>query len=213
MLDFTSLKDAVARGDIPSATAETQGLLDTGGNAQDIIDRGLIGAMDEVGAKFSKGQLFVPQMLRSAKAMQECMKLMQHLFQESEIATKGHVVIGTVRKDLHDIGKNLVAMMMEGAGFKITDLGIDVAPDQFVSTVRDVGADILAMSALLSTTMPGMKATVEALEATGIRDNIKVMVGGAPVTANYAHEIRADVYAPDAGSAVIEAKKLLGIER
>ena len=167
--------------------------------------------MDEVGEKFSTGQMFVPQMLRSAKTMQECMKLIKALFQEGQLRAKGKIVIGTVRQDLHDIGKNLVAMMMEGAGFSITDLGVDVSPKDFTQKAQEVGADIVAMSALLSTTMPAMRETIEALQEAGIRDKVKVMIGGAPVTENFANEIKADSYAPDAGSAVIAAKKLLGI--
>ncbi len=191
--------------------AETQTALDAGADLQDILDKGLIAAMDEVGEKFSTGQMFVPQMLRSAKTMQECMKLIKPLFQEGQLTAKGKVVIGTVRQDLHDIGKNLVAMMMEGAGFTITDLGVDVSPKDFTQKAQEVGADIVAMSALLSTTMPAMRETIKALQDAGIRDKVKVMIGGAPVTENFALEIKADAYAPDAGSAVIAAKKLLGI--
>jgi len=211
MSEFKSLTEAVIKGDIQTAVAETQTALDAGANVQNILDKGLIAAMDEVGEKFSTGQMFVPQMLRSAKTMQECMKLIKPLFQEGELVAKGKVVIGTVRQDLHDIGKNLVAMMMEGAGFNITDLGVDVSPEKFTEKAKEVGADIVAMSALLSTTMPAMRKTIEALQDAGIRDNVKVMVGGAPVTENFAREIKADSYAPDAGSAVLAAKKLLGI--
>jgi len=211
MSEFKALTDAVIKGDIQTAVAETQSALDAGSNVQDILDKGLIAAMDEVGEKFSTGQMFVPQMLRSAKTMQECMKLIKALFQEGQLSTKGKVVIGTVRQDLHDIGKNLVAMMMEGAGFSITDLGVDVSPKDFAQKAQEVGADIVAMSALLSTTMPAMRETIEALQEAGIRDKVKVMIGGAPVTENFASEIKADSYAPDAGSAVIAAKKLLGI--
>ncbi|MGD8775154.1 MAG: corrinoid protein [Syntrophobacterales bacterium] len=211
MSEFKSLTDAVIKGDIQTAVAETQSALDAGANVQDILDKGLIVAMDEVGEKFSTGQIFVPQMLRSAKTMQECMKLIKPLFQEGQLTVKGKVVIGTVRQDLHDIGKNLVAMMMEGAGFTITDLGVDVSPKDFTQKAQEVGADIVAMSALLSTTMPAMRETIKALQDTGIRDKVKVMIGGAPVTENFAREIKADAYAPDAGSAVIAAKKLLGI--
>ena len=211
MSEFKALSEAVIKGDIQSAVAETQTALDAGAKVQDILDNGLIAAMDEVGEKFSTGQMFVPQMLRSAKTMQECMKLIKPLFQEGELIAKGKVVIGTVRQDLHDIGKNLVAMMMEGAGFTITDLGVDVSPEKFTEKAKEVGADIVAMSALLSTTMPAMGKTIEALQDAGIRDNVKVMVGGAPVTENFAREIKADSYAPDAGSAVLAAKKLLGI--
>jgi 5-methyltetrahydrofolate--homocysteine methyltransferase len=211
MSEFKSLTEAVIKGDIQTAVAETQTALDGGANVQDILDKGLIAAMDEVGEKFSTGQMFVPQMLRSAKTMQESMKLIKPLFQEGELKAKGKVVIGTVRQDLHDIGKNLVAMMMEGAGFTVTDLGVDVSPEKFTEKAKEVGADIVAMSALLSTTMPAMRKTIEALKDAGIRDNVKVMVGGAPVTDNFAREIKADSYAPDAGSAVIVAKKLLSI--
>lgn len=211
MSDLKSLNDAVMKSDIQSAVSETQRALDAGCKVQEIIDKGLIAAMDEVGERFSKGLLFVPQMLRSAKTMQECMKLLQPLFKEQDVTPKGKVVIGTVKGDLHDIGKNLVAMMMEGAGFTITDLGVDVSAEQFVQKTQEVGADIVAMSALLSITMPGMPQTVEALQRAGIRDRVKVMIGGAPVTERYAQEIKADSYAPDAGSAVIQAKKLLDI--
>jgi 5-methyltetrahydrofolate--homocysteine methyltransferase len=209
MSDFSSLTEAVIKGDIQKAVEETQVALDADSSVQDILDKGLIAAMDEVGEKFTTGQMFVPQMLRSAKTMQECMKLIKPLFQEGELATKGKVVIGTVRQDLHDIGKNLVAMMMEGAGFTITDLGVDVSPQKFAEKAKEVGADIVAMSALLSTTMPAMRETIKALQEAGVRDKVKVMVGGAPVTENFAVEIKADSYAPDAGSAVIVAKKLL----
>jgi 5-methyltetrahydrofolate--homocysteine methyltransferase len=211
MSEFKSLTEAVIKGDIQRAVTETQTAVDAGANVQAILDEGLIAAMDEVGEKFSTGEMFVPQMLRSAKTMQECMKLIKPLFREGELAAKGKVVIGTVRQDLHDIGKNLVAMMMEGAGFTITDLGVDVSPEKFTQKAKEVGADIVAMSALLSTTMPAMRQTIAALQDAGIRDSVKVMIGGAPVTENFAREIKADSYAPDAGSAVIVAKKLLNI--
>ena len=211
MGDLKALSEAVIKGDISMATMETQRAIDAGGAVQSIIDDGLIGAMDEVGERFSKGLIFVPQMLRSAKTMQECMKLLNPLLQEANISTKGKVLIGTVKGDLHDIGKNLVSMMMEGAGFTITDLGVDIAPEKFVQKAQEIEPDIVAMSALLSTTMPAMPQTIEALQKAGIRDKVKVMIGGAPVTENYAREIKADSYASDAGSAVIKAKKLLSI--
>jgi 5-methyltetrahydrofolate--homocysteine methyltransferase len=211
MSEFNSLTEAVIKGDIQTAVAETKTAIDAGTDVQNILDKGLIAAMDEVGEKFSKGQMFVPQMLRSAKTMQECMKLIKPLFNEADLAAKGKVVIGTVRQDLHDIGKNLVAMMMEGAGFTVMDLGVDVSPQAFVQKAKEVEADIVAMSALLSTTMPAMRETIAALQEAGIREKVKVMIGGAPVTENFAHEIKADSYAPDAGSAVMEAKKLLNL--
>jgi len=211
MGDFKELSEAVIKGDIQTAVALTQNALDADNKAKEILDQGLIAAMDQVGEKFASGEMFVPQMLRSAKTKQECMKLIKPQFQEGDLITKGKVVIGTVQGDLHDIGKNLVAMMMEGAGFTITDMGVDISADKFVQKVQEVEPDILAMSALLSTTMPGMRETVEAIKSAGIKEKVKVMIGGAPVTANFASEIKADAYAHDAGSAVIEAKKLLGI--
>jgi 5-methyltetrahydrofolate--homocysteine methyltransferase len=211
MSEFEALTQAVIKGDIKTAVAETQKSLDTGAAVQIILDDGLIAAMDEVGQRFSKGQIFVPQMLRSAKTMQECMALLTPLFKEGDITPKGKVVIGTVKGDLHDIGKNLVSMMLEGAGFTITDLGVDVPPDKFVQKVQEVGADVVGMSALLSITMPGMPATIEALQASGLRDKVKIIIGGAPVTEKYAGEINADSYAPDAASAVVEVKRLLGV--
>ena len=212
MRDFKVLNDAVMKGDIKTALVETQSALDAGANAQGILHDGLIAAMDEVGERFSKGQMFVPQMLRSAKTMQECTKLLEPFFQEGDVISKGKVLIGTVKGDLHDIGKNLVSMMMEGAGFKITDLGVDVSPEKFAEKAQEMQPDIVGMSALLSTTMTAMPRTIEALEKAGIRDKVKVMIGGAPVTEKYAQEIGADAYASDAGSAVDKAKKLLGVD-
>jgi 5-methyltetrahydrofolate--homocysteine methyltransferase len=210
MSQFKAISEAVTKGDVGRAVAETQKAIDAGNDVQSIIDEGLISAMDEVGDRFSKGLIFVPQMLRSAKTMQECMKLIEPLLKEGDVAARGKVLIGTVKGDLHDIGKNLVAMMMEGAGFTVTDLGVDVPPEKFVQKSQEVEPDIVGLSALLSTTMPSMPLTIEALKKAGLRDNVKVMIGGAPVTARYALEIGADAYAPDAGSAVAEAKKLLG---
>ena len=211
MDNLEALAQSVIKGDMSAAVTHTQGALDQGTNGQEIIDKGLIAAMDVVGDRFSKGQLFVPQMLRAAKTMQECMKLLEPLLKEGDVTPKGKILIGTVRGDLHDIGKNLVAMMLEGAGFAVTDLGVDVSPETFVQKAQEVEPDILALSALLSTTMPAMPQTIEALRKAGLRDNFKIMIGGAPVTAKYAEEIRADSYGADAGSAVGEAKKLLGI--
>ena len=211
MTDFRTITEAVIKGDINTATSETQKAIDSGADVQGIIDQGLIAAMDKVGEMFSEGQIFVPQMLRSAKTMQESMKLLKPLLQEGEVTTKGKVLIGTVKGDLHDIGKNLVSMMMEGAGFSITDLGVDISPEKFVQKAQEVEPDIVALSALLSTTMPSMPLTIEALQKAGVRDKVKIMIGGAPVTENYAREIRADSYASDAGTAVIKAKNLLGI--
>lgn len=211
MADFEALSEAVTRGDIKTAVAETQNALDAGNDAQSILDKGLIATMDEVGEKYSKGLIFVPQMLRSAKTMQECIKVLKPYFQEGNVTPKGKMLIGTVKADLHDIGKNLVAMMMESAGFAITDLGVNVSPQTFVQKVKEVEPDIVGMSALLSTTMPAMSQTIEALQNAGLRDKVKIIIGGAPVTERHAHKISADAYASDAGSAVIKAKKLISI--
>jgi len=211
MDDFKALSDAVIKGDIKTALAETQKAMDAGSSVRDILNKGLIAAMDEMGERFSKGLIYVPQMLRSAKTMQECTKLLEPFFQEGDVISKGKVLIGTVKGDLHDIGKNLVSMMMGGAGFTIIDLGVDVPSAKFVQKAREVEPDIVAMSALLSTTMPAMLETIKALQKAGLRDKVKVMIGGAPVTERYAQKIKADSYASDAGSAVSKAKKLLGV--
>ncbi len=211
MNDFKALSESVIKGDIKIAVAETQSALDAGASVQDILNKGLIATMDEVGERYSKGLIFVPQMLRSAKAMQECTKLLKPFFQEGDVTSKGKVLIGTVKGDLHDIGMNLVAMMMEGAGFTVTSLGVNVSPEKFVQKTQEIEPDIVAMSALLSTTMPAMPRTIEALQKAGLRDKVKVMIGGAPVTKEYAQKIMADSYASDAGSAVAKAKKLLGV--
>ena len=211
MDDFKALSDAVIKGDIKTALAETQKAMDAGSNVNDILNKGLIATMDEIGERFSKGLIYVPQMLRSAKTMKECTKLLEPFFQEGDVISKGKVLIGTVKGDLHDIGKNLVSMMMGGAGFTIIDLGVDVPSAKFVQQAQEVEPDIVAMSALLSTTMPAMLETIEALQKAGLRDKVKVMIGGAPVTERYAQKVKADSYASDAGSAVSKAKNLLGV--
>ncbi|MGD8367028.1 MAG: corrinoid protein [Desulfobacterales bacterium] len=209
-MELNALSEAVIKGNMDQAVAETQKGLEAGVDPQKILDDGLIAAMDVVGEKFSRGTMFVPQMLRSAKTMQACVALLKPQFQAGKVSSKGKIVVGTVKGDLHDIGKNLVAMMLEGSGFTIVDLGVDVAPEKFLQAVTDEKPQIIGMSALLSTTMPAMKATIEALEASGQRGQVKVLIGGAPVTAKFAEEIGADRYAPDAGSAVTEAKALIG---
>ncbi len=176
-----------------------------------ILNDGMIAAMAEVGHRFENGDYFVPEMLIAARAMQTGMTILKPKLQQADVKAIGTVVIGTVKGDLHDIGKNLVSMMLEGAGFEIKDLGTDVSPDKFVNAARENKAQIVAMSALLTTTMPNMKTTLEALKEAGIRDQVKVMIGGAPVTENYTNHIGADGYAPDASRAVTVAKSLLGV--
>jgi 5-methyltetrahydrofolate--homocysteine methyltransferase len=211
MSDFDMLKKAVMKGAENEAVVETKAKLDEDLAVQAIIDQGLIAAMDDVGEEFSRGRLFVPQMLRSAKTMQACMSLLKPHFTTGDVTSKGRLLIGTVKGDLHDIGKNLVAMMMEGAGFEITDLGVDVAPDSFVQKALEIEPDMVGMSALVATTMPAMRTTLEAIEGAGLRERLKIIIGGAPVTEKFARDIGADAYAPDAGSAVARAKKLLDL--
>jgi 5-methyltetrahydrofolate--homocysteine methyltransferase len=174
-----------------------------------ILNEGMVKAMAEVGRLFEEGEYFVPEMLIAARAMQSGLAILKPHLAQADVKSSGKVVAGTVKGDLHDIGKNLVAMMLEGAAFEIVDLGSDVSPDQFVEAVRSSGADIVAMSALLTTTMPNMKTTIEALEAAGLRDKVKVIVGGAPLTPEYAKQIGADGYAADASRAVALAKSLI----
>jgi 5-methyltetrahydrofolate--homocysteine methyltransferase len=176
----------------------------------EILSGGLIASMDEVGRDFKAGDLFVPEVLIAARAMHAGMDVLRPLLTESDVPSAGKYVIGTVQGDLHDIGKNLVRMMLEGAGFEMVDLGTDVHPDAFVDAVRKHQPNIMGMSALLTTTMVNMKTTVEALEEAGLRDSVKIMIGGAPVTAAFAKEVGADAYAPDAASAVDLARHLAG---
>jgi len=175
----------------------------------DILNGGLVAGMDEVGKDFKAGELFVPEVLIAARAMHAGMNILRPLLAEADVPSAGKYVIGTVKGDLHDIGKNLVKMMMEGAGFEIIDLGTDAEAIDFVNAVQEHQPDLLGMSALLTTTMVNMRATIEALEEAGVRDSVKVMIGGAPVTQAFADEIGADAYAPDAASAVDVARKLL----
>jgi 5-methyltetrahydrofolate--homocysteine methyltransferase len=186
-----------------------QSALDKGLAPTQILQGGLIAGMDQVGRDFKAGELFVPEVLIAARAMHAGMSVLRPLLAESEAPSAGKYVVGTVKGDLHDIGKNLVKMMLEGAGFETIDLGTDVAPEVFVNAVRDHRPQLVGMSALLTTTMVQMKATVEALEEAGLRDSVKIMVGGAPVTDAYAKQIGADAYAPDAASAVDVARSLV----
>ncbi len=199
----------VMEGQSEAVKQKVQAALDAGIPAPTILNEGMIAAMAEVGRLFEEGEYFVPEMLIAARAMQGGLALLKPHLVDSDVKIAGKVVIGTVKGDLHDIGKNLVAMMLEGAGFEVVDLGADVAPDKFVNAAREHQAQIVAMSALLTTTMPGMKATIEALNTAGMRDQVKIMVGGAPVTQDYATLIGADGYSSDASRAVAAAKALL----
>jgi 5-methyltetrahydrofolate--homocysteine methyltransferase len=200
--------EAILEGDMGSAKTGVQAALDAGEAAGDILQTALIPAMGEVGRLFEEGEYFVPEMLIAARAMKAGLELLKPLLVDSGIEPAGKVAIGTVKGDLHDIGKNLVIMMLEGAGYRVTDLGVDVHPDRFVQAAKD-GAQLIGLSALLTTTMPNMKATLDALKEAGVRDRVKVMIGGAPLTQAYADQIGADGYAPDASSAMRKAKELL----
>jgi 5-methyltetrahydrofolate--homocysteine methyltransferase len=186
-----------------------QAALDANIPASVILNEGMIAAMAKVGQFFEEGEYFVPEMLISARAMQAGLTLLKPALKSEDVKSSGKVVIGTVKGDLHDIGKNLVAMMMEGAGFEIVDLGTDASPEKFISAVREHNPQIVAMSALLTTTMPSMVTTIQALQDAGVRSQVKVMVGGAPVTEQYAQQIGADGFAIDASRAVTVAKSLL----
>jgi 5-methyltetrahydrofolate--homocysteine methyltransferase len=199
----------VLDGDMGAVQTSVQAAVDGGMPAGDILQQGLITAMGEVGQLFEAGEYFVHEMLIAARAMKAGLAILQPLLVDSGVEPVGRVAIGTVKGDLHDIGKNLVAMMLEGAGFEIVDLGTDVAPDQFMAAVKE-GVDLVGLSALLTTTMPGMATIIQALDAAGLRDRVKVMIGGAPVTAEYARQIGADGFAPDASQAVTLAKSLVG---
>lgn len=188
---------------------EVRSALDSGIDPGIILNKGLIAAMGEVGKRFEAGDFFVPEMLIAARAMQSGLAILKPYLQQADVRSAGTVVIGTVKGDLHDIGKNLVAMMLEGAGFEVIDLGTDVSSEIFIDAVREHEADLLAMSALLTTTMVKMGTTIEAIDAAGLHQKLRVMIGGAPVTESFALSINSDGYAPDASKAVSLAKTLL----
>jgi 5-methyltetrahydrofolate--homocysteine methyltransferase len=208
-VSIKAIYEAVRDGDAQEAASQVQAALEGGVAPVDILHNGCIAAMAEVGDLFEQGEMFVPEMLIAARAMQAGMVLLKPHLAEDEVVSAGRVVVGTVSGDLHDIGKNLVGMMMGGAGFEIVDLGTDVSAAAFVDAVREHAPDIVGMSALLTTTMPSMTATMEALTEAGLRDQVKVLIGGAPVTQAFAEQIGADGYAPDASSAARKAKELL----
>jgi len=211
LADLNALATAIINGKAPDARALTEQALSEGVAPGDILNQGLVAGMNVVGEKFKNNEFYVPEVLIAARAMKNAMEVLRPVLAETGVEPVARVAIGTVRGDLHDIGKNLVAMMLEGAGFEIIDLGVDVKPEQFVEAVQSKNAEVVALSALLTTTMPAMKDTISALESAGLRSNVAVMIGGAPVTQSYADEIGADGYAPDAASAVDKAKELVRI--
>ncbi len=207
MADLKALADAVINGDRDTARELTQQAVDEKVNPEEILNEGLTAGMDVVGKKFKANEFYVPEVLIAARAMLAGMEILDPLLAEAGAKPKGVVVLGTVKGDLHDIGKNLVSMMLRGGGFKVVDVGIDVPEDKFVENAKNENADIVALSALLTTTMPQMKNVIDALKEAGL--NAKTMIGGAPVTQDYADEIGANGYAPDAASAVDKAAELM----
>jgi corrinoid protein of di/trimethylamine methyltransferase len=210
MPDLTKLHDAILNGDAKTSVAVTKEALAENVDPMDLVTKYMVPAMDEVGRRFECEEYFVPELLLAARAMKGSLELIRPLLIARGDKPVATVVIGTVKGDLHDIGKNLVSAMLEGGGFEIIDLGSDVSPDKFVEAVKSSGANIVALSALLTVTMPSMKTTIEALKTAGLREQVKVMVGGAPVTNQYAQEIGADGYGESASSAVHLARKLAG---
>ncbi len=210
MTDFETLKQIVISGD-DQAIAETQKLADGGASARDILDNALLPAMDVVGERMKTGAMFIPEVLLSARTMQSCLDLIKPLLAAGDSGSLGTVVIGTVEGDVHDIGKNLVAMLMSGAGFEVINLGKGVTAADFVAAVREHKPEILGMSGLLTTTIPKMPEVLNALKAAGLRDQVKVIVGGAPVSEAWAQEIGADAYGANASLAVEKSKELLRV--
>jgi 5-methyltetrahydrofolate--homocysteine methyltransferase len=204
-----AIYDGIVEGDNASVLKHVQEALGSGMAASSILNDALISGMAEVGRLFEEGEYFVPEMLISARAMKGAMAALKPYLLQGDVQYSGKVVIGTVKGDLHDIGKNLVSLMLEGAGFLVTDLGSDVTAEKYITSIQESGANILAMSALLTTTMVNMKAVITAIEEAGLRDKVKIMIGGAPVTDSFAKQIGADGYAPDASRAVAVARSLV----
>ncbi len=208
MTDLQPLYTAILEGNAPAAKSTVAAALEEGADPQELLSKYMIPAMDEVGRLFETNEYFVPELLIAARAMKGALEMIRPKLAASGAQPAGSVVIGTVRGDLHDIGKNLVAAMLEGGGFDVIDLGVDVSPEKFIEAVKEKGAQIIAMSALLTTTMPGMKTTIESVKAAGVP--VKVMIGGAPVTQRYADEIGADGFSDNASGAVRVARQLVG---
>lgn len=209
MTDFNAMTDALVSCDVAKLTELVNTALADGSAAGDILNNGLIAGMDVVGEKMENGDMFIPEVLMAAKAMESCVTILKPLLAENESATGASVIIGTVKGDLHDIGKNLVAMMMGSAGLEVHNLGVDIAPETFVAQIKEQNARIVCLSALLTTTMPMMKQTIDAIVESGLRDQVKILIGGAPVTQSFSDEIGADGFAADAGAASKLAKTLV----
>lgn len=210
MASMQELISLVISGDVDKVKSTTQQMLDAGEDPMKIIDEGLVAGINVVGDRFKEGEMYVPEMMMSAQAMKAGVELAKEKVSGVEMSTAGKVVIGTVAGDLHDIGKNLVAMMLESSGFDVVDLGVDVETDKFIASVKEHNPQIVGMSALLTTTMPAMKDVIAALQEGDLRNGVKVIIGGAPVTNDYANEIGADGYAADAAIAIDLCKELVG---
>lgn len=208
-MSFQIVSESIIKGNESLTVEHVKELIDSGTEPLSIINDGLMAGMNVVGERFKNGEMFVPEVLMAARAMNSGIELVKPLINDDDMPNVGTVVIGTVKGDLHDIGKNLVAMMMESAGFKVVNVGVDVTTDKFVEAVRENNAQIVAMSAMLTTTMVYMKNVIEALEEAGLREQVKIMIGGAPVTPKFAEEIGAELYTVDASSAAEEGKKIL----
>ncbi|MBK8049741.1 MAG: corrinoid protein [Anaerolineales bacterium] len=208
-IQYPELYDAIIAGNAKVSAAVTQKAIDAGADPQVLLNNSMIEAMNEVGRRFEANECFVPELLISARAMKAALEIIRPLLKGEGAEPAGRVVIGTVQGDLHDIGKNLVATMLEGGGFEIFDIGVDASPDKFVDAVQKNTPDLVALSALLTTTLPAMKRIVDKLTQAGVRENIKVIVGGAPVTQGFADEIGADGYSDNAAGAVTLARRLL----
>ena len=202
---------ALSEGKMEEVKNLTQKALDRGEKAEDILSQGLIKAMDQIGVKFKNNEIYIPEVLIAARAMHAGLGVLKPILAKSTTFTTAKIVLGTVKGDLHDIGKNLVGMMLEGGGFEVVDIGIDAPPEKFIQAAKEHGAKIIGMSALLTTTMMQMKATIEMIKSSGM--GVKMIVGGAPLTAEFARQIGADGYAADAASAVGKVKELLGMRR
>lgn len=209
MSDLNQMMDKLIAGELEGVLGLVRKELEAGTAPDEILQQGLIGGMSVVGEKMQSGDMFIPEVLMSARCMSAAVEILKPLLGEEASSGVGKVILGTVKGDLHDIGKNLVRMMLESAGFAVTDLGVDVSPEKFVQAVKDQKPDLVALSALLTTTMPAMQQTIQALAESGLRDQVKIMVGGAPVTQKFADDIGADGYAADAGGANQLAKKLM----
>ena len=206
---LTQIFEGIMDGDMGQVVEAVQAAIDGGMSPDDILHKGLIPPMAEVGQLFESGEYFVPEMLVAARAMQGGLDMIKPLLLDADIKPAGKVILGTVKGDLHDIGKNLVGMMLEGGGFEVIDLGTDVSPDTFVEVIKKEQADIVGMSALLTTTMSQMEATIKLIEEAGIRNDVKIIIGGAPVTPEFSEQIGADGFAPDASQATRLAKTLI----